>query len=149
MKKIYFLLSVMTILMANSIFGQNYPAYINYQLPKCYFDEWISNDSTSLPVYWYSYSNLDCEMSGTLCATALAAGLKRDHHRRVVGYTGTESACQLYTVNILTYNLNGALTTGKSVVHNPDFTSSENYVYTERNGTCHWIFLGRPDSIAI
>lgn len=135
--------------MANSIFGQNYPAFINYQLPKCYFDEWISNDSTSLPVYWYSYSNLDCEMSGTLCATALAAGLKKDHHRRVVGYTGTESACQLYTVNRLGYNLNGALTTGKSIVHDPDFTSSENYVYTERNGTCHWIFLGRPDSIAM
>ena len=128
-------------LLATSIFGQN------YQLPYCEFNTWL-NTTDNLPSYWYSYSSMDCNFEPE-CTTARAAGAFDNHHAKVSGYNGSGYAIQLYSIERATRTINGALTTGKSLVQSTNFSSNDNYVYTQRNGSCHWFFSGRPDSIAL
>ena len=147
MKKIYILFAAVITLLANSAFGQN---VLNYQLPYFEFNQWY-NTTLNLPSYWYSYSSIQCTFDATLCAMAETNGIFNDHHKKVRGYTGGGSdwAIQLYTVQKMGKNINGALTTGKIALNSDDFSSTENYVYTQRNGSCNWPFAGRPDSLSL
>ena len=138
MKKLSLLFALL--MLVSGIFGQ---AITNTQLPYPNFNTWTGD---SIPSYWYSYSNMDCELDAG-CDLATAAGVFHDHHKKVPGVVGY--ACQLYTVKKSGYNINGAMTTGKSMIQNIHLTDTSNYVYTQRNGTCHWLFSGRPDSIVV
>ncbi len=139
MKKLSLLSALLII--ATMLFGQN--PITNTQLPYPNFNTWTGD---SIPSFWYSYSNMDCELTAG-CDIAIAAGVFQNHHRKVPGIIN--NACQLYTVKKSGYNINGAMTTGKSIVQNVHLTDTSNYVYTQRNGTCNWLFSGRPDSIVL
>ena len=140
MKKIYLLFTTAIMLLAGSIFGQN------YQLPYCDFESWF-NTTDNLPSYWYSYSAMDCNFEPE-CTTARAAGVFDNHHAKVSGYNGGY-AIQLYSIERATKTINGAITTGKSLVQSTDFSSNDNYVYTQKSGSCKWPFSGRPDSLSM
>ena len=139
MKKLSLLSALLII--ATTLFGQS--PITNTQLPYPNFNTWTGD---SIPSYWYSYSNMDCELTAG-CDIAIAAGVFQNHHKKVPGIIN--NACQLYTIKRSGYNINGALTTGKSIVQNVHLTDTSNYVYTQRNGSCNWLFSGRPDSIVL
>ena len=144
MKKLYIFLATATVLFVNSLFGQN------YQLPYYDFNDWY-NTTDNLPSHWFSYSSIQCTFDQTLCDMAIANGVFHNHHNKVRGFSGsgTDWAIQLYTVEKLGKNINGALTTGKIALNSDDFSSTENYVYTQRGGSCKWPFSGRPDSLSM
>jgi len=141
MKKISVLAVLM--IMVSMTFGQ----ITNSQLPSCTFESWNATGSPALPTRWHSYSDMDCELDAATCEAAEIAGAFLDHHKKVAGRTGF--GCQLYSVTKHNRILNGALTTGKSRIASIQITDTINYVYTQREGNCHWEFSCRPDSIAL
>ena len=142
MKKKFYLVALL-ILSVSVMKGQH------YQLPNNNFDYWGGNSEMPIPVFWYSFSNTACLLSTSTCDLATAAGAFNNHHARVTGSNGSGYACQLYCVEKAGYSVNGLLTTGKSILANENLTAPDNYIYTQRNGTCKWTFDGRPDSISL
>lgn len=149
-KKVYLLALLLTTI--SVMHGQN----THYQLPPHQFDTWGGND---VPVFWHTFNEIDCQISD--CGTLTALGFFENHHTKVIGHKGTSDpnntnwACQLYTVRLADKNINGMISTGKSIIASDNLSSSANHVYTQRynaNGTpgaYKWTFAGRPDSISV
>ena len=142
MKKKFYLIALL-LLSVSVMKGQH------YQLPNNNFDWWGGSSEMLIPIFWYSFSNTACLLSTSTCDLATAAGAFNNHHARVTGSNGSGYACQLYCVEKAGYAVNGLLTTGKSILANENLTSPDNYIYTQRNGTCNRPFDGRPDSISL
>ena len=144
MKKNFYLV-VLLLLTTIVMHGQN----THYQLPNNNFDLW-PEEVTSLPVYWYSFSNTECLLSPSSCDMVIAAGGTDNHHKKVTGYNGTGNACQLYAVERVGRTVNGLITTGRVRLASETLSSPSNYVYTQRSsGAFKWSFAGRPDSISM
>ena len=144
MKKNFYLV-VLLLLTTIVMHGQN----THYQLPNNNFELWGASSNMPPPIFWYSFSNTACLLGSTTCDMVDAAGGFDNHHAKVTGYNGSGFACQLYTVERVERAVNGLITTGKSVLGSENLSSSANYIYTQRNGSCKWTFSGRPDSISM
>ena len=140
MKKIYLLSALM--LFVSTLFGQNNYPITDWQLPVSNFEDWTNE---MIPAHWYTFSSIDCTIDG--CDLAVANGVFQNHHNRVAGKVGY--GCQLYSVKKYGYVINGAMTTGKTMLQNIHPSDPSNYVFTQRGSVCSWPFQGRPDSIVI
>ena len=146
MKKKFYLFALL--LMTISVMRGQSPSLSHYQLPNNSFS-YVSNN---IPVFWYSFSNMACQISD--CSTLTALGFFENHHTIIPDRSTNildnyHHACQLYTVRLTDKNVNGMITNGKSVVASDELSSSANHVYTQRNGNNKWEFHGRPDSISV
>ena len=148
MKKTLTFLSVLLLLITNSLMAQN---QTNTQFPNPGFEVWSDHSGDNVPVHWHTFDEISC---GLLigCGTA-----RTNHHNQKSGSGNVHSgtyAIELYCKSVLGKKANGALSTGRTRVGDTEAGSASNYNYaTTESGYVngykfYWDFVGCPDSVS-